>query len=142
MQFALGAAFLGLFFFAVGAGSFWQSRSRRRERERWIRVGGWVVGYRLVGLTSYPILRFVLPSGETIDAVSEFGANVRFWTEGEVVALYYDPARPQNATVDHGVGDALVGVMEYVGLGLAAFGLLMLLSAVIGAGLSLSGPRF
>src|SRR6185295_17064102 len=107
MQFALGLALLGLFFLAAGAGSFLQSSRRRRERERWIRVGGWVVGYRVRGQTSYPIVRFVLPSGETIDAESEFGTNMRLWGEGQVVALCYDPGQPQSVTVEHGASDAL-----------------------------------
>jgi hypothetical protein len=119
----------GLLLLAGGLFAYWRSNRIASEQERWVRVGGWVVGYTPFPAfafgkpRTYPILRFVLPDGEVVDAQSRFGMNYRPWQEGEFITVRYDPANPRDVFAEHVLIDVFsqvwtIGALAMVGLGL------------------------
>lgn len=128
---------VGLGFGATGLAfvfSAWRRHARACEqRERWVRVGAVVVGYRVAGArrVQYPILQFTLPDGQTVEAQAEVGANLRTHAEGEVVALYYDPSQPHQIQLEHWLQDAVPTIHGFLGALAAGVGCLTLLMGLL-----------
>lgn len=114
--------------------SAWRRHVQAREqRERWVRAGAVVVGYKVAGArrVHYPILQFTLPDGQTVEAQAQAGANLRTHAEGEVVALYYDPSQPHQVRLEHWLQDAVPTIHGFLGAIAAGVGCVTLLMGLL-----------
>ena len=78
-------------------------------------------------LVFIPVVRFQTPDGRTVDAEAGGGTNRRRWSEGDAIAVLYDPADPTFVKLDAagsgfitGMSVALGGLFTLLGLGLVA----------------------
>ena len=80
-------------------------------------------------LLAFPVLRFSLPDGRTVETQSSWGTNTPAAKPGTQVTVLYDPADPTSASLPAGGSSAVVngvivalgGVLIAVGLAAAAF---------------------
>jgi hypothetical protein len=138
----VGALFTGggALLFAVGA---FLLRTNRRFDRRAQRAPGEVVDVRWrtqtssaggVRHTGYPVLRFTLPDGDTVETVARATTSLDAMHEGQPVTVLYDPDNPRQARLDTraaGAGSTLLpavfmsigGVLAVIGLALLAAGI-------------------
>jgi hypothetical protein len=72
---------------------------------------------------AYPVLRFELPDGRSVEAESTFGSNPPPARDGDTVTVLYDPADPTDARVEgflssgrlHAVVGLLIGLAFTIG---------------------------
>jgi hypothetical protein len=128
-------------FLLIGGGMIALAVKAKRRRARWeadaASTSGEVTDLRWqsVGqagdsnLLAFPVLRFSLPDGRTVETQSSWGTNPPAAKPGAQVTVLYDPADPTSASlpaggsasVVSGVIIALGGVLIAVGLAAAAF---------------------
>jgi hypothetical protein len=131
-----------LAFALLGLGLIWAAVSIRRGDRRFARnarqATGTVVGARWRGgggetaPSAFPVVRFTLPDGRTIEAQSSYGAR-RAVPEGATVTLLYDPAEPTRVELEgsSSSGTFLAVILGFIGAGffcLGSFGTLLLLA--------------
>jgi len=139
----VGAVFAagGALFFALGV---LLARSKRRFDRTALRAAGEVVDVRWQsrsGLAAsgaqrigYPVLRFTLPDGDTVETVARTTTSADVLQRGRAVPVLYDPADPRKARIDSGpaaAGPTLMsagfmvigGVFVVLGLALVAGGI-------------------
>jgi len=91
-------------------------------------AGGGGGGVNHVG---YPVLRFTLPDGRTVETVARTTTSADALQRGRAVTVLYDPADPQQARIASSAGPALLtgvfmvigGVFFLLGLALVAGGI-------------------
>ena len=128
-------------FLLIGSGMIARAVKAKRRRARWeadaASTSGEVTDLRWqsVGqagdsnLLAFPVLRFSLPDGRTVETQSSWGTNPPAAKPGTQVTVLYDPADPTSASlpaggtasVVSGVIMALGGILIAVGLAAAAF---------------------
>jgi hypothetical protein len=128
-------------FLLIGGGMIALALKAKRRRARWEAAATSTSGevtdlrWQSVGqagdtnLLAFPVLRFSLPDGRTVETQSSWGTNPPAAKPGAQVTVLYDPADPTSASlaaggsasVVSGVIIALGGVLIAVGLAAAAF---------------------
>jgi hypothetical protein len=128
-------------FVLIGGGMIALAVKARRRRARWeaaaARASGEVTDLRWqsVGqagdrnLLAFPVLRFSLPDGRTVETQSSWGTNPPAAKPGAQVTVLYDAADPTSASLPAGGAAAVVswvivalgGALIAVGLATAAF---------------------
>jgi Protein of unknown function (DUF3592) len=131
-----------LAFALFGLGLVWAAFSIRRGDRRFARharqTTGTVIGARWRGgggetaPSAFPVVRFELPDGRTIEAQSSYGGRTAV-PEGATVTVLYDPAEPTRIELEGGraTGTFLAVILGFIGAGffcLGAFGTLVLLA--------------
>jgi hypothetical protein len=139
----VGAIFAvgGALFFALG---LFLARANRRFDRAAQKAAGEVVDVRWqsrsglaaggVQRVGYPVLRFTLPDGGTVETVARTTTSADVLQRGRPVSVLYDPADPRKARIDSGAaaaGPALMtvgfmvlgGVFLVLGLALIAGGI-------------------
>src|SRR4051794_18489947 len=106
-----------------------QKSDRRFARDA-RRATGTVTGLRRIGGGEarddlFPIVRFELPDGRTVEAQSRYGSRPAPAEEGDSVTILYDPADPSRIELPgaKGTGVLLNALLGVVGGGLLIFGL-------------------
>jgi hypothetical protein len=142
-------------FLLIGGGMIALAVKAKRRRARWeaadTSTSGEVTDLRWqsVGqagdsnLLAFPVLRFSLPDGRTVETQSSWGTNPPAAKPGAQVTVLYDPADPTSASLPAGGSSAVVsgviiglgGILVAVGLAAAAF------LGVVGARSSASATR-
>ena len=125
-----------VFFVLIGVAMVASTLRGRRARERWeavaARVPGevtdlqWVSSHRSQNRSrvAYPVLRFALPDGRTVETRANFGTNPPQAKPGEQVTVLYEAGNPLNASLEAGGVSTLVsGVVIAMGIVLMAVGL-------------------
>jgi Protein of unknown function (DUF3592) len=135
------AWFLPAGFVAIGSAMIVASLRGRVARARWeeaaTRTEGEVTDLRWQSagprgdrsLLAFPVVRFSLPDGRTVETQSTFGTNPPQAKRGQQVIVLYDPHDPTNASLPAGGTAALVhyvliilgGILVFVGLSAAVF---------------------
>jgi hypothetical protein len=128
-------------FLLIGGAMIALALKARRRRADWeasaTRAAGEVTDlrWRSVGragdsnLLAFPVLRFSLPDGRTVETQSSWGTNPPAAKPGEQVTVLYDRADPTSASLPAGGGASVVsgvivalgGLMIAVGVAAAAF---------------------
>ena len=128
-------------FVLIGGGMIAMALKARRRRIRWeaaaTRASGEVTDLRWQSVgqagdrnpLAFPVLRFSLPDGRTVETQSTWGTNPPAAKPGAQVTVLYDPADPTSASlpaggsasVVNGVIIGLGGILIAVGLAAAAF---------------------
>jgi hypothetical protein len=126
----------------LGLGLIWAAVRMRRSDRRFQRAArqarGTVVGARWRGgggetaPHAFPVVRYDLPDGRTIEAQSSYGGRTAP-PEGSTVTVLYDPADPARVELEggHATGTFLAVLLGFIGAGiffLGAFGTLILLA--------------
>jgi hypothetical protein len=122
-------------FILIGGGMVVASRRARHARQRWeasaARAEGEVTDLRWHSLgrpsdsrlLAFPVLRFSLPDGRTVETQSTWGTNPPPAKPGATVTILYDPRDPTTASVPAGATGAIVsGVIAALGALLVAVG--------------------
>jgi Protein of unknown function (DUF3592) len=68
---------------------------------------------------AYPVLRFELPDGRTVEVESTFGSNPPPAREGDTVNVLYDPADPTDARQEGFLGSGRVAAIVGLVIGIA-----------------------
>jgi len=79
--------------------------------------------------TYYPVVAFDAGSAGRMRFKDRFGSNPPSYSTGQKVTVIYDPANPQTASIDHGIGNWLGSVLSVSG---GAILLLMVASSIRG----------
>jgi hypothetical protein len=113
---------------AIGAGLLWlAARLRRGERvsPSARRAVGTVVALRRRGepASAFPVVRFELPDGSTVEAQGTWGSRPARHREGDRLEILYDPRDP---TRIHLAGESASGAFLAVALAVAGAGFLAL----------------
>jgi hypothetical protein len=128
-------------FVLIGGGMIALAVKAKRRRARWeaaaTRTSGEVTDLRWQSagqagdrnLLAFPVLRFSLPDGRTVETQSTWGTNPPAAKPGARVTVLYDPAAPTSASLPAGNASSIVsgviaaigGVLIAVGLAAAAF---------------------
>ena len=128
-------------FLLIGGGMIALAVKAKRRRARWEAAATSTSGevtdlrWQSVGqagdsnLLAFPVLRFSLPDGRTVETQSSWGTNPPAAKPGAQVTVLYDPADPTSASLPAGGSSAVVsgvivalgGVLIAVGLAAAAF---------------------
>jgi hypothetical protein len=126
----------------LGLGLIWAAVSIRRGDRRFARrarqATGTVIGARWRGgggqtaPNAFPVVRFSLPDGRTIEAQSSYGRRTAV-PEGATVSVLYDPADPTRIELEgsRATGTFLAVLLGLIGagfLGLGAVGTLILVA--------------
>ena len=126
-------------FALLGLGLVWAAVSIRRGERRFARharqTTGTVSGAHWRGgiaPSAFPVVRFELPDGRTIEAQSSYGGRTAV-PEGATVTVLYDPADPTRIELEGGraTGTFLAVILGFIGAGffcLGAFGTALLLA--------------
>jgi len=126
-----------VFFMLIGGAMVASTIRGRQARGRWEDAAEsapgevtdlqWVSSRRGSGNRSrvaYPVLRFALPDGRTVETRANFGTNPPQAKPGEHVTVLYDAGDPLNASLAAGGVSTLVsGVVIAMGIVLVAVGL-------------------
>jgi hypothetical protein len=135
------AWFFPLGFLLIGGGMIALAVKAKRRRARWEAVATSTSGevtdlrWQSVGqagdtnLLAFPVLRFSLPDGRTVETQSSWGTNPPAAKPGAQVTVLYDPADPTSASLPAGgsasvVNGVIIGlgaILIAVGLAAAAF---------------------
>jgi hypothetical protein len=135
-----------VFFAGIGGAIVVTTLRGRKARGRWeasaARAAGevtdlqWVSSRRSENRSrvAYPVLRFALPDGRTVETRANFGTNPPQAKPGAQVTVLYDAGNPLNAALPGGGVGTLMsvvvvgigGVLVAVGLVTAAFLVLLL----------------
>ena len=97
----------GLAAFALLVGAAWSYFKQQRTMQSRVPTNGVVVelaqrpGNR--GYVYCPVVEFSVPSGEKITFTSEFGSRPASHQIGQMIAVRYDSADPQNAEIESGL---------------------------------------
>jgi hypothetical protein len=141
---AAGTAIAWLFpagFVLIGGGMIAVSLRAKRSRANWeaaaSRAAGEVTDLRWQSVgqagdrtrLAFPVVRFSLPDGRTVETQSTWGTNPPQAKPGAQVTVLYDPADPTRASLPAGgtastvswIIIALGGLLVLVGLAAAAF---------------------
>lgn len=125
----IGGAMVAFALRAKRARASWEATASRAPGEvtdlRWQSVGQ--AGDRTP--LAFPVLRFSLPDGRTVETQSTWGTNPPPAKPGAQVTVLYDPADPTRASVPAGGTASLVswvivalgGLLVFVGLAAAVF---------------------
>jgi hypothetical protein len=115
-----------LLLLAIGAGLIWFARRLRDDRAT-VPATGTVVGLRRrggdPGPSWFPVVRFQLPDGRTVEAESTWGSRPARVREGDSIELLYDPADPTTIRLP---GEQAAGAFFAVALILTGAGLVVL----------------
>jgi len=125
-----------VFFVLVGGAMVASAIRGNRARGRWEAAAAhapgevtdlqWVSSRRSENRSrvAYPVLRFALPDGRTVETRANFGTNPPQAKPGEQVTVLYEAANPLNASLEAGGVSTLVsGVVIGLGIVLVAVGL-------------------
>lgn len=132
---------IGIAIAAIGVGAMVYGRRRsgaaRRIRRSWTRSHGRVVAmqtHQRAGWTQnddnqpwyHPVVEYTLPDGSPIRAESATGAKPAPAKVGDDIALYYDPAAPEEMMVDAGLASpGMTGTgFVVIGVGMVVVGAL------------------
>ena len=136
----VGALFAGVGALLFAVGAFFLRAGRRFDRGA-VRAPGQVVDVRWqtlgtaggggVNHVGYPVLRFTLPDGRSVETVARTTTSADALQQGRAVTVLYDPADPQQARIASSAGPALLtgvfmvigGVFFLLGLALVAGGI-------------------
>jgi hypothetical protein len=131
-----GALFFGLGLFLARANRRFDRAAQKASGEvvdvRWQSRSGLAAGG--VQRIGYPVLRFTLPDGGTVETVARTTTSADVMQRGRPVSVLYDPTDPRKARIDSGpaaAGPALMtvgfmvlgGVFLVLGLALIAGGI-------------------
>jgi hypothetical protein len=129
----------GLAAFGLLVGAAWAYFSQQRKMQSRVQTNGTVVelaerpGNR--STIFCPAVEFSIPSGEKIRFTSEFGSRPASHPVGQIVAVRYDPADPQNAEVESDMTTWL-GPLVFGFMGLIACCLSVAFIAIYASGFS------
>jgi hypothetical protein len=107
-------------------------RGDRRFAQAAERARGTVVGVRWRGgnhtPSAFPVVRYTLPDGRTVEAQSSYGAR-RAVPEGTAVDVLYDPANPQRIELagSGATGTFLAVLLGFMGAGFLGLGAILAL---------------
>ena len=125
-----------LFFVLIGGAMVVMAIRGKRARGRWeaaaARAPGEVTDLQWVSSrhsdsrsrVAYPVLRFALPDGRTVETRANFGTNPPQAKPGAQVTVLYDTSDPLNASLPAGsLSTVIGGVVVALGVILVAVGL-------------------